>query len=938
MRKTLPVYLILCGGILISLASYLLVRDWEHALTRAGFELLANTQASAIQHGLDHSIEAVTSVASFFAASKHVTRDEFRTFTTESLLHHGELQALEWVPHVQQQEREDYEQAARIDGIVDFHFTEQDKDGNISPAAERDAYFPVYYLEPYKGNETALGFNLGSSQMRLEALFKARDFGRTSSSKPIQLVQETGEQYGFLILHPAYKNQHTNTTTVDRRNNLLGFALGVFRISDLVTHSLESSPIRNIGLLIYNNQGGASSTLLQAHSLKSQNHGAIATLVDARNSNPLHWETKLVLPDQEWTLLFLPATEFFTAHQPWRARSVLSVGLLLTLALVAYLLRDTRRAIRTSKLAAELVESNKELEREVKERKSAESTMVKLSSALEQTADSVFITDRKGVIEYINPAFEKITGYTRNESIGKTPRFIASGKHNTSFYKHLWETIIHGKAFADVFINRKKNGSYYYEAKTITPLKNKEGVVTHFISTGKDVTEQTLAQERLQFMAHHDALTELPNRILFLDRAQQALAHAHRHDRVVAILFIDLDRFKNINDTLGHEVGDDILQKLANRLSLAIREGDTVARFGGDEFVILLDDIASETNIAQVAQKVLDELAMPFFIDTQEFHITASIGISFFPSDGDDAQALLKNADTAMYRAKDFGKNNYKFYSYDMSSRALERLTMEHSMRQALKNDEYQLYYQAQIDIDSGLITGVEALLRWKHPTMGLLSPGDFIPLLEETGLIVPVGEWALETACRQARRWHDSGKNELQIAVNISARQFSDSALEPSIHRIINNTGIKPENLELEITETALVQNTHATVKTLESLNAAGVKLAIDDFGTGYSSLSYLSRFEIDTLKIDRAFIHNIDDDAALVLAIFRLAESLYIDVIAEGVETEHQLKLLRELGCRTVQGYLFSKPLSADKITEILIRDRESNQPSSKYFSGTT
>jgi diguanylate cyclase (GGDEF)-like protein/PAS domain S-box-containing protein len=561
---------------------------------------------------------------------------------------------------------------------------------------------------------------------------------------------------------------------------------------------------------------------------------------------------------------------------------------------------------------------------DISERRRTEAQMHKLSSAIEQTADAVTITDRSGIIEYVNPAFEHMTGYTRAEAIGKTPRLVKSDKQGAPFHEQLWQTILAGQVFSEVFINRHKNGNLYYEEKTITPLKDDDGRVTHFVATGKDVTERMQTQERLQYMAQHDALTELPNRVLLLDRLKQALARARWHERIVALLFIDLDRFKTINDTLGHETGDLLLQQLATRFSSSVRSGDTVARFGGDEFVILLDDVANENDIRSIALKVLSALVPAFQIDDQNLYITASIGISLYPNDGEDSTTLLKHADIAMYRAKELGKNTYQFYSADMSARAFERLTLESSLRHALERNELRLHYQPVFDVESGGIISVEALLRWQHPDFGLVLPNDFIPLLEETGLIVQAGEWVLDTACAQLRAWHQAGWPQLRLAVNLSPRQFqAEGHLTNTLERNLKALCCNPHLLELEITEGLLLQHAASTLAILDRMQTMGLRLAIDDFGTGYSSLGYLRRFPIDSLKIDRSFVHDIpedEDDSAITTAIIVLAQSLKLDVIAEGVETEAQRDFLRARGCHMMQGLLFSRPLPAEEITTLL------------------
>lgn len=556
--------------------------------------------------------------------------------------------------------------------------------------------------------------------------------------------------------------------------------------------------------------------------------------------------------------------------------------------------------------------------RNVTRQKQAEERMRTLSSALEQTADLVMIADNTGVITYVNAAFEKTTGYSSSEAIGKAANLLRSGKQSSDFYKRLWETICAGNSFSDVFINRRKDGELYYEEKTITPLIIADGTITHFVATGKDISDRMQTQERLRFMAHHDALTELPNRTLFLDRLKQSIARARWHERKVAVMFMDLDRFKIINDTLGHNVGDQLLVHLTQRLAASVRTGDTVARFGGDEFAILLDDIASEQDIAHIAKKMLTAMAPVFQIEKRELFVTASIGVSIFPNDGEDSEVLLRNADVAMYRAKDMGRNNFQFYSSEMSARAFERLSLENSLRYALKRNEFFLLYQPQYDARTGLPVGAEALLRWQHPELGLIMPNDFVMLLEETGLIVPVGEWVLREACRQAKQWHESGIN-LRIAVNLSGRQFNDADFLDSVQRILAETGIVPEMLELELTESLLMRNASMTIHALDTLNSMGVRLAIDDFGTGYSSLSYLRRFPIRTLKIDRSFVRDVikdPDDTAIATAIIVMAQSLYLEVVAEGVETEEQLMFLQSLDCHLIQGFYFSAAVTSEAI----------------------
>jgi len=560
--------------------------------------------------------------------------------------------------------------------------------------------------------------------------------------------------------------------------------------------------------------------------------------------------------------------------------------------------------------------------RDVTEKRLAEIEMKKLSTVVEQVSDSIMITDAAGVIEYVNPAMSRMTGYSKEELVGQTPRILKSDQQSKTFYARMWAAILKGKIFSEVVINKHKDGHIFYEEKTITPQKDSQGLLTNFISSGRDITERIEAQKRLHHLAHHDGLTGLPNRILLQDRLEQAIARARWRKRKVAVLFLDIDRFKVINDSLGHHVGDLLLQEMAERLSACVREGDTVARFGGDEFTIILNDISQVNDISLIADKILADLALPHVCDSRELFITASIGISLFPSDADNSQTLLKKADTAMYIAKRFGKNIVRFYAEEDESLSVERLTLESELRRALERKEFVLYYQPQLSLSSCKIKSYEALIRWQNPTRGLITPFHFLDLLEETGMIIEVGKWVLNQACTQEKSNQDQGLQPKRVAVNISAKQFSQKDFVSVVEHTLTQTGLKPEYLELEVTEGTLIENIDDTAKKLEELHAQGVSLSIDDFGTGYSSMNYLRRLPFDTLKIDRSFVSEVTtnkDDGAIAAAIITLAHSIGLDVVAEGVETMEQLIFLDNLGCDMIQGYLCTQPLPASKLESI-------------------
>ncbi len=560
---------------------------------------------------------------------------------------------------------------------------------------------------------------------------------------------------------------------------------------------------------------------------------------------------------------------------------------------------------------------------DITERQLADKKAKLLSGAIEQISEAIMITDSDGNIEYVNNAFEKMTLYTSGEVIGRNPNLLNCGKQTKSFYQRLWQTILDGGVFSDIIINSKKDGQLYYEEKTITPQKDRSGNITHFIATGKDVTERMEAQEHLNYLAHHDALTGLPNRTLFQDRVDQVITRGHWHKRKIAILFIDLDSLKIINDTLGHNVGDQVLQTISKRFTGLIREGDTVARLGGDEFAIVLNDLASYKDVAPIAGSILNGTTEPFVVDGHELFITASIGISLFPKDSKDTQSLVKKADVAMYRAKATGKNNFQFYRKADDSRAAKRLTQELNLRRALEQDEFFLEYQPQFTIDTNNLIGVEALIRWRKSRFETVSPLQFIPLLEETGMILPVSEWMMLTACSQIKAWQEKGIGTARVSINLSIRQFQRAGLVKKVEAILNRTGLAADCLEFEVTENLLIENVTEAAGILHELHELGAHIAIDDFGTGYSSMNYLKSLPINNIKIDKSFARDITksgDAAAITKAIISLAHAFELGVIAEGVETRDQLAFLKRQHCDMVQGFLLGKPISPEKFLTLV------------------
>jgi len=537
---------------------------------------------------------------------------------------------------------------------------------------------------------------------------------------------------------------------------------------------------------------------------------------------------------------------------------------------------------------------------------------------IDSSPQGIMITDLAGRIVSVNPAFSRLTGYRAEEAVGNTPSMLASGRHDDTFYQHMWGRITADGYWQGEIWNRRKNGETYPELLTITAIHNEQGQLTNFAALFSDITELKENEQRVTNLAYYDPLTGLPNRRLFSDRLAMALAHAHRYHTRMAVLFLDLDRFKRINDSLGHEVGDRLLQQVASRLRGCVREDDTVARQGGDEFVTLLAEIDELADATQIARRMIESLRAPIEIGGNELFVSSSIGIAVYPDDGTSEELLLRNADAAMYEAKESGRNGFRLYSPTMNASSLQHLALESSLRKALSRNEFLLHYQPLVDARDGSLVGGEALLRWHSPDLGLVMPDGFIPLAEESGLIVPIGEWVLEQACAQIAAWQAQGLEPPEIAINISARQFRHSHFLNSIRETLERHGIEPRRLVLELTESMLMEDAVETIRVLHELRAIGVSIAVDDFGTGYSSLNYLKRFPIRRLKIDRSFVRDLvsdAEDAAIVSAVISLAHNLGLGVVAEGVENVEQLAALAERGCDIIQGFLFHRPLPANE-----------------------
>lgn len=566
------------------------------------------------------------------------------------------------------------------------------------------------------------------------------------------------------------------------------------------------------------------------------------------------------------------------------------------------------------------------------QRRAATQELQKLSLAVEQSANMVIIMNLHGSIEYINPKFTEVTQYSKDEVIGQNYGLLLFPEQtNQNLIKQVLEVIQSGQAWHGEFHSIKRNGQSYWCLASISPVKNELSEITHFVMIAEDIEERKSVESMIEHLAFYDPLTELPNRRLFRDRLNQAIAETQETNQWVVLLYLDLDRFKYINDSLGYQYGDYLLREVAFRLKAVLKKGDTLARLSGDEFTIILNKVSDLRQIYMTADIIMQTFERPFSVDQHDIYITASLGITVSPPDGTESDELIRNADIAMYRAKELGRNTYQLYKPEMNANAYERLSLENSLRGGLQREEFIVYYQPQIDLETYQIVGAEALVRWQHSEKGLVSPAKFIPVAEETGLIVPLGEWVLKTACAQTKAWHDAGLPKIRMAVNLSARQFQQKNLFALIKETLFHTGLAPEYLELEITESMLMENVEDAIQTLHELKNLGLTISIDDFGTGYSSLNYLKRFPIDMLKIDQSFVRDITtdpDDAVIASTIITMAHNLRFKVIAEGVEYQEHLDFLKSKGCDIAQGYFFSRPLPTALFSELLRHNHFTDQ----------
>ena len=896
------------------------------------FQQRATVRFANVKQGMNDAVAGLEILNQFFVTVDNVSLDQFRLFTAPLLVNYPYVQAFGFQRMVSSAERTEFEAEMRKTfpnfSITDF------SDGRQVISPTRDSYRVVNYVEPLQKNKLVLGFDAASNSLQDDAIKRANLTGLPSATNLIRLVQETGTQRGFLVIMPVY--QHTSFNEVEsRRRAVIGYTNVVFRAGDLIEtilnmHGLLDTP--NVHFSVYAGKSPDSTSLAferknaplyQGHSLLPQLQFDIAPKITSHTFE---------VAGKPW---HMTVSETRSSNAGYSGSTyVLIGGVLFSLLAAAYVQTIVSRSKRVQGMIDESMEearrANQLLTQDIETRKRTEKALQLRERAIEASSNAIIITSAAGPgypIEYVNSAFVRMTGYSSEDVLGKSMRLLIKDDRDQPGVAEFKAATIEKREGHAIIRSYRKDGTLFWNDLYVAPVRDVSGETTHFIAVQSDITAMKRYEADLEFQANQDPLTGLANRNLLRDRLSQALAYADRYGHTLWVVFVDLDRFKFINDTLGRDAGDALLKAVAERLRSTIREADTLARIGGDEFVLILPETADERLATGAIQRIMDTISRPLKIDEHEFFLTCSIGIAVYPTDGADSETLVKHADIAMYRAKETGRNNSQFYTPVMNERALERLRIEGDLRNALVRQEFILHYQPQVDLRTGRIIGMEALIRWQHPVFGMVSPIRFIGLAEETGLIVPIGAWVIRTACAQSKAWQRAGFGNLRIAVNLSARQFAQQNLAQSIADVLKETELDPRYLEIELTESLLMTDVERAVSVLRDLNELGVQLSIDDFGTGYSSLSYLKRFPIDVLKIDQSFVRDITldpDDAAIVELIISLAHSLNLQVIAEGVETQEQLTFLRDHRCNEIQGYYFSRPVPADEFRQMLEQDK--------------
>lgn len=898
--KTYHAWLILVIGLLVSVLVGLKVKQniLDDALSR--FEFASAEIAIKIQERLDAHALILQSGVAFFNASDSVDRQDWKTYVDTLRQHESvnNIQGFGFSRLIPADQMDTHVASVQAEGFPDYA---------VRPADERDVYTSIVYLEPLDWrNMRAMGFDMFSEPVRRDAMEQARDTGKAALSGKVSLVQETDKdvQSGTLMYVPVYRNGAPLDSVEERRSALLGWVYSPYRMGDLMKGILANSAIyegQEVNLQVFDGlEISAENLLFDSHtSVEGEAH-----------SHPVYnKQIKIEFNGRQWLLVFnqIANQSFFNYLSLWTTMigGFTVSGLLFSLMLS--LLNTTRRANAIAyKLTSEI--------------KSREQKLQLAASVFSTAREGIMITKTDGTILDVNDSFSKITGYSRKDVIGQNSRILSSGRQDLDFYTTLWRDLSEKGYWHGEIWNRRKNGEVYAEMLTITSVRDYENSSHHYVALFSDITSIKEYQNQLENIAHYDVLTRLPNRALLSDRLLQAMAQARRSGKKLAVVFLDLDGFKAVNDNHGHQVGDELLITLAMRLKGAVREGDTLARIGGDEFVATMLDLQGNEDSFPMLSRLLAAVAEPVRIGDLTLQVSASLGVTFYPQEEElDADQLQRQADQAMYQAKLAGKNRYHVFD-EVQDRSLrghhENID---DIRRALANREFKLYYQPKVDMRSGTVVGAEALIRWQHPEKGLLLPAAFLPIIESHPLSIDIGEWVIDTALTQIESWRLAGL-DIPVSVNVGGHQLQHPNFLERLRRLlIAHPSFRQGDLEIEVLETSALADIAWVSRVIRESHKLGVNFALDDFGTGYSSLTYLKSLAVTVLKVDQSFVRDIlddSDDLAILTGVIGLANAFRCKVIAEGVETEEHGEMLLKLGCTLAQGYGIAHPMPAEQM----------------------
>ncbi|TAK48183.1 MAG: EAL domain-containing protein [Xanthobacteraceae bacterium] len=883
-----------CVGLVFSCTAWFAASVREDRLAELEFSARADNHLLTLQGGINTYLSRMGALRALYNSDDYVSRSEFQIFSEELLRGQNAILAVSWIPRVTHAQREAHELLAVRDGISGYRIKAAKGDGGLVPAPERAEYFPIFYSSREKPDSHIYGLDLNDGGLRQHTLERARDADQIATSPSFKLSAGEGDRNGFFVTLPVYRVAHPHDTVANRRSNLVGFVQGVFQIGVLIETVLkETASPGGLDLYFYAVDSSRGTSRLYFHPSRIRTDSPQPLPLDTVTAG-LHWSGEINVGDAVWKFIAAPIPGGPGTASHAGSLLLLAGCLLITLLVMGYILAAHRHA--------ERIHTKNE----------------QLDAALGNMPQALLMFDSSARLVIGNSHYQEMYGLSPDAAKpGSAFLDMVRQLQQGGMFPADPETYAGDLLSAIAQGNALENVTELPDGRTIAivhhPIPGGGWVTTH-----EDITSRVSAEAKMSYMALHDTLTNLPNRLFFHKDLESRLAHLARGQKF-AILCLDLDNFKHVNDTLGHPCGDSLLRQAADRLRGCMREGDSLARLGGDEFAILQASATEPAMTTSLMTRIIEVIGAPFDIDGQQVVVGVSIGVALAPSDSTDPDQILKLADMALYRAKADGRGTYRFFEPEMDARMQARRIMELDLRKAITKGEFELHYQPLVNLETEQISGFEALIRWNHPERGMVSPVDFIPLAEETALIVPIGEWALRQACEEAAKW----PSHISIAVNLSSIQFRVANVAQAVVKALAHSGLSAGRLELEITESVLLLNGESTLNTLHQLRAMGVRISMDDFGTGYSSLSYLHSFPFDKIKIDRSFVHDLsssENSMAIIRAVTGLGSSLGMKTTGEGVETREELEYLKREGCTEAQGFLFSKAIPAREVASML------------------